>query len=243
MVVVMRVEVGEQVSEQVGEQAGDDGREAGGRPDVAVFCDFDGTITSSETFANMLKQFAPELAPVLMPKIWALEVSLSVGVRQMVEAIPSSRVPEIVAFARASAIRAGLPELIGSLAARGVPFYVVSGGFGLMIRETLRELLPQVAGVYACEVDASGPNLKVVTAWEDGDELVAKVKVIEHVGARRSVAIGDSTTDLKMALHADVVFARDRLARYLDERSRAYIGWGDFHDVERELFARGVVAR
>jgi 2-hydroxy-3-keto-5-methylthiopentenyl-1-phosphate phosphatase len=30
-----------------------------------VFCDFDGTITAVETFAGMLKEFAPDLS-----KIW-----------------------------------------------------------------------------------------------------------------------------------------------------------------------------
>jgi 2-hydroxy-3-keto-5-methylthiopentenyl-1-phosphate phosphatase len=41
-----------------------------------------------------------------------------------------------------------------------------------------------------------------------------------------------------MALHAPVVFARDRLIHYLDENGHPYIPWNDFFDVREQLFQR-----
>jgi 2-hydroxy-3-keto-5-methylthiopentenyl-1-phosphate phosphatase len=38
-----------------------------------------------------------------------------------------------------------------------------------------------------------------------------------------------------MALHAPVVFARDRLAQYLDEHNKPYIQWNDFFDIRQHL--------
>jgi 2-hydroxy-3-keto-5-methylthiopentenyl-1-phosphate phosphatase len=38
-----------------------------------------------------------------------------------------------------------------------------------------------------------------------------------------------------MALHASVVFARDRLSQYLDERQKPYLPWNDFFDVRQQL--------
>ncbi|HEY9823810.1 MAG TPA: hypothetical protein V6D19_00055, partial [Stenomitos sp.] len=64
-----------------------------------VFCDFDGTITAQETFVAILKQHAPELSALLMPKMYRLELTLREGVRQILESIPSAAYPEIVSFA------------------------------------------------------------------------------------------------------------------------------------------------
>jgi 2-hydroxy-3-keto-5-methylthiopentenyl-1-phosphate phosphatase len=42
-------------------------------------------------------------------------------------------------------------------------------------------------------------------------------------------------TDLNMALSCPLVFARDRLAGYLDERGVAYEPYEDFHEVRNRL--------
>jgi 2-hydroxy-3-keto-5-methylthiopentenyl-1-phosphate phosphatase len=61
------------------------------------------------------------------------------------------------------------------------------------------------------------------------------VKVIEAYGTTEAIAIGDSITDLNMALYALTVFARDRLASYLDQQQHTYIPWHDFFDVRDYL--------
>ena len=38
-----------------------------------------------------------------------------------------------------------------------------------------------------------------------------------------------------MALTAPIVFARDRLAKYLDEQGKIYIPWQDFFDIRDYL--------
>lgn len=55
-----------------------------------VFCDFDGTITSKETFVEMLKIFSPELSSQIIPQLYEKKITIREGVRKMVEAIPSS---------------------------------------------------------------------------------------------------------------------------------------------------------
>ncbi len=49
------------------------------------------------------------------------------------------------------------------------------------------------------------------------------------------IAIRDSVTDLNMALSASIVFAHNRLAKYLDEQSKTYIPWQDFFEVRDYL--------
>lgn len=200
-----------------------------------VFCDFDGTITAEETFVAVLRHFAPELSAQLIPEMYARRLTLREGVRQILESIPSSRYPDILEFTRPQPIRPGFPELLDFLQNWGVPMVVVSGGLRGMVEIVLGSLVDRVYAIHAVDVDTSGSCLRVISDYEDGTELVAKVKVMEEYPVEEKIAIGDSLTDLNMALEVPVVFARDRLAQYLDERQKPYIPWNDFLEVRDRL--------
>ncbi|WP_199249176.1 HAD-IB family phosphatase [[Phormidium] sp. ETS-05] len=201
----------------------------------AVFCDFDGTITTKETFAGMLKIFAPELSAQIMPEIYALRITLRQGVRQMLASIPSAQYPEILAYCQNQEISPGLVELLDFLDARDVPFIVVSGGLRGMVETVLGSLVQRVEAIYAVDVDTSGEYLQAFSDFEKDSELMAKVEVIKQYNPVEAVAIGDSVTDLNMALHAQIVFAREHLAQYLQERQKSYIPWQNFFDVRDTL--------
>lgn len=210
-----------------------------------VFCDFDGTITAEETFVGMLKEFTPELSAQLMPQMYARQLTLRAGVRQLLESIPSARYPEIIEYAKTKAIRSGIVELLDFLDARGVPFVVVSGGLRVMVEATLsqagmgeKSLKERVAAIYAVDLDPSHDFLQVHSDFEEGTEMVSKVQVMAQHPAAEQIAIGDSVTDLNMALYAPVVFARDRLIDYMNEHNQPYIPWNDFFDIRHTLAQR-----
>ncbi|NEO28763.1 MAG: 2-hydroxy-3-keto-5-methylthiopentenyl-1-phosphate phosphatase, partial [Kamptonema sp. SIO4C4] len=99
----------------------------------AVFCDFDGTITAVETFAGMMKTFAPQLCAELLPQLYEKKITLREGVRQILESIPSSQYEAAIAFADDKPIRPGLAEFIDFLDSQQIPFHVVSGGLKGMV--------------------------------------------------------------------------------------------------------------
>lgn len=202
-----------------------------------VFCDFDGTITAIETFAGMLKEFAPELSAELMPKMYARQLTLREGVRQILESIPSTRYSDILAYAQDKPLRSGLEQFLDFLEVQQVPFVVVSGGLRDMVETVLKRegLLDKVSAIFALDVDTSYPNLKVHSDFEDGIEMVAKVKVMAQYSVDESIAIGDSVTDINMASAADLVFARDVLIDYLQAENKPYIPWHDFSDIQSYL--------
>ncbi|NEP55698.1 MAG: HAD-IB family phosphatase [Symploca sp. SIO2G7] len=207
-----------------------------------VFCDFDGTITTIETFAGMIKEFAPQLSAQLVPQMYARKLTLREGVRQMLESIPSALYPEIIQYAQFKPVRPGLTELLDFLDIHHVPFVLVSGGLRDMVETVLsragtegESLLERVAAIYAVEIDTTGELLQVNSAFEGDTELVAKVQVMAQHPADEQIAIGDSLTDLNMALAAPIVFARDRLIDYLNEYQKPYFPWNDFFDVRQQL--------
>ncbi len=203
-----------------------------------IFCDFDGTITAEETFVGMLKEFAPQMAAEIMPLLYRREMTLREGVRKMLESIPSRCYPEIIEFSRTKKIRPGFVEFLDFLKTQGVPFVLVSGGVRIMVETVLGDLTQKIDGIYAVDLGISEEYFKVHSEFEADTELVAKVKVIERYPNIEPIAIGDSVTDLNMALAAPVVFARDRLADYLDEYQKPYFKWTDFFDIQAQLSQR-----
>ncbi|NWF61852.1 MAG: HAD-IB family phosphatase [Fischerella sp.] len=200
-----------------------------------IFCDFDGTITVSETFVAVLKHFAPQLSAQLIPQMYARQLTLREGVRRILESIPSSRYSEILEFTQQEPIRLGFTELLDFLEAKQVPLVVVSGGLRGMVEVVLGDLIQRLHAVHAVDADTSGEYLQVNSEFEGGTELVAKVLVMEKYLADETIAIGDSLTDLNMALATPMVFARDRLAQYLAEHQKPYIPWNNFLEIRDYL--------
>jgi 2-hydroxy-3-keto-5-methylthiopentenyl-1-phosphate phosphatase len=200
-----------------------------------VFCDFDGTITVEETFIAMLNQFTPECSARIVPEIYTLRTSLRDGVRQMMESIPSSQYPAILEFSRTQPIRPGFVEFLDFLDSEGVPFVVISGGVRGMVETVLAEWMPRIHAVRAMDVATDGEYLQVSSEFEGETELVEKVKAIATYGVSDWIAIGDSVTDLNMAMAAPTVFARSRLCHYLDDRQKPYHPFEDFFEIRDAL--------
>lgn len=207
-----------------------------------VFCDFDGTITSIDTFVGMAEKLIPEMTAQILPQLYARTLTLRAGVRQLLSAIASGRYGEILDYVQTVSVRPGLEELLEFLEAQAIPVVVVSGGLKGMVETVLsrrgktgKPLLEKVTTIFAADVDASGEYLQVISPWENETELVAKAQIMDLYSAQEKIAIGDSVTDINMALKADLTFARDRLTEYLAAENHSYIPWCDFFEVRDYL--------
>lgn len=202
-----------------------------------VFCDFDGTITTEDTFVSVLEKFTPKVAAELLPIIFDRKMTLKEGIKQTIGSIPSIYYPEIIEYIAYRPVRSGLPEFADFLNNLDIPLVIISGGLIDIVKAVLKQqqLLNKVTAIYAAKVNALGEYLEVSSAIEGNTELVAKVKAMNFYPANQTVAIGDSVTDINMALSADLVFARDRLKGYLDTEGKSYVEWHDFNDIQEYL--------
>ena len=97
------------------------------------------------------------------------------------------------------------------------------------LREVVRSILASIPSERYLE------TLDVVRSELEGDtRLLSEVRAMERHPCGDAVALGNSVTDRRMALRADVVFARNRRAGYLDERGAPDHGWESFTDVRAE---------
>ena len=85
------------------------------------------------------------------------------------------------------------------------------------------------------DLDVSRPQMHLVSAYDNGDELLKKTDVMALYDYRRSVGIGDSFTDRNMSQAVDTIFARDILAQYLQKCGLPYLPYEDFYDVIRQF--------
>jgi 2-hydroxy-3-keto-5-methylthiopentenyl-1-phosphate phosphatase len=207
-------------------------------PERTVFCDFDGTITTQETFVAAIKRYAPELSAELIPQMYALQITLREGVRRILESIPSSVYPEMIEWVAAQPQRPGLSDFLDFLEHQAIPFIVITGGLRDMVKTALEPLSHQIYAIYGVEVNTQSSHFQISSPAEGESELVSKVDIMQCHPSQETVVIGDSVTDLSMALAGDIVFARDRLAQYLDARNVAYLPWTDFHDIQQALTKR-----
>lgn len=202
---------------------------------IFVFCDFDGTITATESLEAVFREFLPGKWEPVKKKLIDGETTLRQAVPAMIESIESDKCPEITRFVSEMPIRPGFSDFLNFLENCGIPMVIVSGGVRKMVEIKLGGLLGRIHDVVAVDVDAGGPYLSVHSAYAGGSELVDKAAVINSYGADVKIVVGDGITDFNMARHADLVFARDSLAKYLERKKARHIVWEDFADIRRNL--------
>lgn len=204
-----------------------------------VFCDFDGTITTQDTFVSMLEKFAPQAAAQILPAVFRREITLKAATDKTIGSIPTQNYPAMIEFVAQQPIRPGLREFIEFLNYATIPFVVISGGLTGMVQAVLKrqQLMAGVTAIYAGEVDITGDFLQPYCEISSDTEFVAKTIAMGRYSAEEKIAIGDSVTDINMSLAADLVFARDRLKHYLDTENKPYVQWHDFFEIRDYLAA------
>ena len=200
-----------------------------------VFCDFDNTITADESFVGMIKTFATIEYHQVKQLIIDRKITLGEGIRRMVESIPSHRYSEVLDYSFSHRIRDGFGELLGYLGSQDVPLVVISGGLEGSVSTRLADFKKSIHAIHAAQVSTRNRFLTVSSAFQSKTQLVDKTQAMALYDYDESVVIGDGLTDIDMGLSADLVFARDYLARYLAERKIPHIGWKNFFDVRDYL--------
>ena len=200
--------------------------------DTIAFVDFDGTITMEDTLEGAIRLFAsPEEFHSVKGKLVRGEMTLSQVVRYAFDGAPSSRLERMLDYVKGVALRPGFPEFLDEMDKRKIPVVVISGGVRQFVELRLAPWRGRLLGVHAVYLDTSGPGMKLVSPYDDGNELLKKTDVMALYDYRHAIGIGDSFTDMKMSLAVDTIFARDVLAAYLQKMGRQFLLYDTFFDV------------
>ena len=197
---------------------------------MRVVVDWDGTVTEEDTLTMALERFGQrELYDRAEAGLHAGELDLR-GCMDL--EFSGMRVPldEVVAYIVENArLRPGFREF-----ARRFRPLVLSSSFEETIRPVLAREgleLDVVANSVIVEGDGWRIHWRDETACAECSEACKRASLPDG----ELVYVGDGYSDRCAALAADRVFARDGLARYLDERGVAYEAFDDFFDVAAAL--------
>jgi len=203
---------------------------------IVIFCDFDGTITEKDMVVDICKKFCPPAWKNIVQDILDRRKPVKDGVAEMFAMIPSSKKDEIVRFAQDTMRpRAGLQEFLGFCETNGLLFTVCSGGIDFFVEPLLKPYAAWISNVFSIPADFSGPMIRLRHTMACDTEGTCKVKAMEQYPNTIRILIGDSITDLHGARHADRVFARAGLKKYLDDEKIAYEPFETFFDVIEKL--------
>jgi 2-hydroxy-3-keto-5-methylthiopentenyl-1-phosphate phosphatase len=205
---------------------------------ATVFLDYDGTISVRDTGVALLEELATGDWRSIDDEYTRGEIGSRVCLLDEWDLLPHDEV-RLRAVAHAVPLDPDLDRLVGDLRAAGAEVVVVSDGFGFYVHERLARLgLPIVTN----DVDwATGalvfPNEDRCCACSScGTCKQAPMKEARRQG-RTTVLVGDGASDQKAALLADVLFAKDGLARWCDGSGVPYHAFDTLADVHAALFA------
>ena len=131
---------------------------------------------------------------------------------------------------------------------KSIPWGVVSGGFRTGIVPFLEKHGIEDIDIYANDLIFNEDYLEI--KFKDGEEQDCcdygpcgncKIGLYERFKKKYDtvIFIGDGITDKPVANIADIVFAKDSLLDYVEEKRIDHIPWDDFNDINRILFNMG----
>lgn len=216
-------------------------RRADTRP-LQLVIDWDGTVTETDSLVMLLRHF---LGPSVFDELeTTVDAGLDAGtmtLRDVMDrefALLTAPLGDVVAFLLERArVRAGFAELVE----RFDPL-ILSSSF----HETIEPVLARegvTARVRANHVDAHPTGWRIRWMSEAACAACGEACKRASLPAGPVAFAGDGYSDRCAALAADRVFARDGLARYLDERGVAYEPFADFYEIGAALSASSVPTR
>lgn len=200
--------------------------------DKIIFVDFDGTITTEDTLDGAMRLFvSKEEYDKKYREMIQGSITLSEALHLVFDNTPSSRFSEMMEYIYKVSTRDGFAEFLDEMKALGIPVVVISGGLRQLLEVKIGKYKEWFLGMHYVDLDISGDNMRLVSQYDDGKEVLKKTEIMAQYDYQTAICIGDSYTDINMAAASDVVFARDILADYLKKEGKPFISWNDFYDI------------
>lgn len=211
---------------------------------MRIACDFDGTITTTDTTDRVLEALADPRWRDLEAAWLAGQITAAECMRRQISLIGADR-KALDRVLDAVTLDPGFPEFVGWCEARALPVAVVSDGVDYFIQRILAR-----HGLERLPVSANRlRGRRLGHPWRrKGCAAGAGVcKCAVSSGEGELVYIGDGRSDFCVAARADILFAKGALAEYAEGRGQPFIAFETFHDVTTTLSAllttRRAVAR
>ena len=212
-----------------------------GRAPVSFLVDYDGTISLIDVGDELLRRHFADRAELARKD--ALYDAGRLGSRELMgwdmDVLPDDA-ELLSAEAAAMPQDDAFPAFVAAVRARGAQVEVVSDGLGFYVAPNLAALgagdVPVATNANTLRGGGAGMSFPFghPTCFVCGTCKRERVRLHQAAG-RVVVFVGEGTSDRFGAAHAEVVFARDALARICDAEGWPYLFWRRFDDLSAEV--------
>lgn len=213
---------------------------------LAIFCDFDDTITRTNVTDTVLERFAdPRWREIqedwLAGKLSAREVLL----QQM--PLITAQPQELDELVDAIEIDPFFGEFARLCAKKDYSLYILSDGFDYWIEKILRRALSATDGespnlpFFACGLSLKENKAAISFPYFPQGCVhgcaTCKPALFAQLSkeAEKTIVIGDGLSDLLLAKNADLVLAKNGLREFCNREGIANLPFNDFHDVVQAI--------
>ncbi|MCC7431370.1 MtnX-like HAD-IB family phosphatase [bacterium] len=208
---------------------------------LAIFCDFDGTITKDDSLQFLLDYYVGD-------KWYEIENQVEAGTLPENEALQLEmdflKVSEQEAFETLGK-HINIDETFGDFVlwckSKGYEIFILSGGFRKIIEFTFKKNYIEAVEIFSNDIFIdSKNNWKVIpSATPKINNLCNHCKTyhLEKIREKvdKIVYIGDGTTDRCPAQKSDLIFAKNGLSKFLKEKNVPFFPFENFEEIKFKL--------
>lgn len=209
---------------------------------MAVFADFDGTVTAVDSLQHLLSSFTGSEWRRIEDEVEAGRIGDHRSLQMEFDLVQAGWRDAMAIVDRDVAIDPSFPAFAAWVGERRIPLVILSGGFSSIIRRILSRRGLGRLEVRANDVRVRNGKWRVVSSRRRricGRCNHCKTASILRARRRglRTVFIGNGVTDRCPAGHADAVFAKGMLAEHCARERIPFRSFRTFDDVRRALEA------
>ncbi|HEY6281098.1 MAG TPA: MtnX-like HAD-IB family phosphatase [Burkholderiales bacterium] len=200
-----------------------------------LFFDFDNTITQGDLLDAILERFSKDSSWLELEDAWRNgKISTFECLRRQVGNLKPSRT-EILDFATTISVDPYFVPIVDWAARSHVDLIVISDNFTALIDVIFKHHnIPNVP-VFANELKFFADHVEAEFPYQDPSCsrcAHCKARQIRKFPGQRKIFVGDGLSDICPANIADIVFAKDSLARYLAQSNKKFL---PFHSLQTVL--------
>lgn len=202
---------------------------------IAVLCDFDGTITKGGVIDLLYRAFAEQSCWELVDRWIRGEISTIEEMQGCFSTMKATR-EEMEAVLDRVEIDPGFPEFVDFCKERGYLLAILSDGLRWYIDYVLTHHGICDLPIYANEIHFLEDGYLITTPWyspQTPRRGVSKPGIIQDYRAMgyKAIFIGDGLSDIEAVSAADLLYARDELLEYCQKHGFPAIAFKDMRDV------------
>ncbi len=211
---------------------------------LAIFCDFDETITRANVTDAVLEKFADPLWRIIQEDWLAGKISAREVLQKQMPLI-TVKPEKLDAFIDTMEIDPSFAGFALSCAKNNDSLSILSDGFYYWIERILKRELGSLngacstIGIFACGLSLQEERVEISFPYFPGGCAhgcaTCKPALFDQLRAagEKAIVIGDGVSDMLLAKKADLVLAKGVLERFCRERGIHCHAFRDFRDVAR----------